>query len=73
MSKIKLFLVHDKQEFIEKAARQNFDRDVRQDIEDPSDKIPKEYYDEAKALLDADGENYLPEAPDFDWIVYKPQ
>ncbi len=46
---------------------------MRQDIEDPSDKIPKEYYDEAKALLAADGENYLPEAPDFDWIVYKPK
>ena len=73
MSKIKPFVVHDKQEFIKKAARQNFDRDVRQDIEDPSNKIPKEYYDEAKALLDAGGENYLPEAPDFDWIVYKPQ
>ena len=73
MSKIKPLVVHDKQEFIEKAARQNFDRDVRQDIEDPSDKIPKEYYDEAKALLDTDGENYLPEAPDFDWIVYKPK
>ena len=73
MPKIKPFVVHDKQEFIEIVARQNFYRDVRQDIEDPSDKIPKEYYDEAKALLDAGGENYLPEAPDFDWIVYKPQ
>ena len=73
MSKIKQLVVHDKQEFIEKAARQNFDRDVRQDIKDPSDKIPKEYYDEAKALLDADGENYLPGSPDFDWIVYKPK
>ena len=73
MSKIKPFVVHDKQEFIEKAARQNFDRDVRQDIEDPSDKIPKVYYDEAKALLEADGENYLPESPDFDRIVYKPK
>ena len=73
MSKIKQLVVHDKQEFIEKAARQNFDRDVRQDIKDPSDKIPKVYYDEAKALLDADGENYLPESPDFDWIVYKPK
>ena len=73
MSKIKPLVVHDKQEFIEKVARQNFDRDVRQDIEDPSDKIPKVYYDEAKTLLDADGENYLPESPDFDWIVYKPK
>ena len=73
MSKIKQLVVHDKQEFIEKAARQNFDRDVRQDIKDPSDKIPKVYYDEAKALLEADGENYLPESPDFDWIVYKPK
>ena len=73
MSKIKQLVVHDKQEFIEKAASQNFDRGVRVGIEDPSDKIPKEYYDEAKALLDTDGENYLPEAPDFDWIVYKPQ
>ena len=73
MSKIKPLVVHDKQEFIEKAASQNFDRDVRVGIEDPSDKIPKVYYDEAKALLDADGENYLPEAPDFDWVVYKPK
>ena len=73
MSKIKQLVVHDKQEFIEKAASQNFERDVRAGIEDPSDKIPKVYYDEAKALLDADGENYLPESPDFDWIVYKPK
>ena len=73
MPKIKPFVVHDKQEFIEIAARQNFYRDVRQDIEDPSDKIPKEYYDEAKALLNAGGEDYLPEVPDFDWIVYKLQ
>ena len=54
------------------AAKQNFDRDVRMDVEDPSNNIPDIYYKEAKALLLDTGENYQPEFPDVDWIVYQP-
>lgn len=54
------------------AAKQNFDRNVRMNVEDPSNNIPDVYYKEARALLLDIGENYQPELPDVDWIVYQP-
>ena len=72
MAKMKKKIYVDLDDAVNAAAKQNFDRDVRMDVEDPSNNIPDIYYKEAKALLLDTGENYQPELPDVDWIVYQP-
>lgn len=60
-------------EAVKRAAAQNLKRDQRMGLED--DPAKQEtidlYEEEALELLTNSGENYIPEAPDFEHIVLK--
>lgn len=61
------------EEAIQRAAMQNFDRDVRMDLEEGTwdqtpDDVKSVYLDEAREILTTTGENYVPDFKDHDHI-----
>lgn len=61
---------YPREEAIQKAAEQNFLRDVRVGVETESSKkkVFPLYLEEATFLIDTTGENYIPAEPDVDLI-----
>lgn len=58
------------EEAVVEAARQNYERDVRNGLLDEDYGIVyPEYETEARSLLEQTGENFKPEAPDVRWIT----
>lgn len=60
-------------EAILRAARQNFDKDVRLGRANTVEwnDVQNEYFSEARAILLRDGENFPPEYPDYEHIILK--
>lgn len=56
------------QEAVERAAKQNYERDKREGDNTPWEEVKSLLIEEATFLMKTDGENWLPEAPDTEHI-----